>query len=150
MYQDNFSARSLTQSAPVMTTRWSRYEDKMFEQALVLFSEDLPDRWQQIADHVGKSASEVEDHYEVLLRDVAEIDSGRVELPNYPDDSFGTSWDSAAADPSGQISFGGGGKSCKGDAERKKGTPWTEEEHRYILLWILIFVLLFCFSVIGC
>ena len=93
------------------------------------FSEDLPDRWERIAEMVpGRSPKEVLEHYETLVHDVLEIDSGRVELPSYVDDS-GVGWDSAS-----QISFDG----CKANnannsaeaAERKKGKPWSEIEHK--------------------
>nr|GMD50707.1 transcription factor DIVARICATA-like [Ipomoea batatas] len=90
---------------------WTRVEDKMFEQALVLFP-DGDDRWQRIASRIpGKSALDVIAHFEALVHDVSEIDSGRVELPSYPDDSFG--WDQG--EPS-QISFGNSKK--QGEAER--------------------------------
>ncbi|KAL6129323.1 hypothetical protein ACLB2K_072674 [Fragaria x ananassa] len=120
------------------SARWTRAEDKQFEQALVSFSEDLPDRWERIAKMVpGKTAEEVLEHYETLVHDVVEIDSGRVELPSYADDSAaaGVGWDSAS-----QISFYG----CKANntnnnaageaAERKKGKPWTEIEHKLFLV----------------
>ncbi|KAK9911639.1 hypothetical protein M0R45_035535 [Rubus argutus] len=122
---------SVTQSAT--STRWTRSEDKLFEQALVSFSEDLPDRWERIAEMVpGRSPEEVLEHYEALVHDVLEIDSGRVELPSYVDDS-GVGWDSAS-----QISFDG----CKANnannsaeaAERKKGKPWSEIEHKLFLV----------------
>lgn len=107
---------------------WSRCEDKVFEQALVMFP-DGDDRWQKIAAQIpGKSPLDVIAHFEALVHDVGEIDSGRVELPSYPDDSFG-GWEQG--EPS-QISFGNSKK--QGEAERKKGTPWTEEEHRFLML----------------
>lgn len=106
---------------------WTKFEDKMFEQALVMYPDDVPDRWQKIAKSLpGKTPEDVRVHYEALVHDVLEIDSGRVELPSYiDDDSCG--WDSDSK--SNQISFGSSGK-AKHDVERKKGTPWTEEEHR--------------------
>ncbi|PRQ56395.1 putative transcription factor MYB/SANT family [Rosa chinensis] len=116
------------------SARWTRPEDKLFEQALVRFSDDLPDRWERIAEMVpGKSAEEVLEHYETLVHDVVEIDSGRVELPSYADDTV-VGWDTSS-----QISFdgcknnnnsGGGGEA----AERKKGKPWTEIEHKLFLV----------------
>ncbi|KAL9684136.1 hypothetical protein QQ045_021570 [Rhodiola kirilowii] len=56
-----------------------------------------------------------------------------IELPSYLDvegidDEQAGSWDI----DSKRISFGK--KSGKRDTERKKGTPWTEEEHRYIFV----------------
>ena len=140
-----------TQVAP---TEWTREQDKMFERALLFVPEELPDRWDKIAEQVpGKSAAEVRDRYEALVRDVYDIDSGLVEVPSYADDSAGcdggggsgggggglSSWDSA-----NQISFGS--KPKHSENERKKGTPWTEEEHRYcknfrsIRFWLLLFL----------
>ncbi|CAN1181504.1 Transcription factor SRM1 [Linum perenne] len=116
--------------------QWTRSDDKKFEQALVFFPEDSPDRWLRIALHMGRPASQVMDHYNLLLRDVYDIDSGRVDLPTYLDDDDSSAWESsaAAAEDSGGISFAGGGKTKNGDVERKKGTPWTEEEHKLFLI----------------
>lgn len=123
MYQQDINSNSnsfsMTQSSSA--THWNRSEDKVFEDALVTVPEDCPDRWQKIASKLpGKSPRDVKEHYEALVHDVSEIDSGRVELPSYPDDS---DWDSP-----GQISFAP--KHKHGEPERKKGTPWTEEEHK--------------------
>ncbi|KAL6005333.1 hypothetical protein ACLOJK_005898 [Asimina triloba] len=111
---------------------WSRSQDKLFEQALVVFPDETPDRWARIAAQVpGKSAWEVREHYEALLHDVYEIDSGRVEVPRYAGEP---SWvvDDRIGSGQSQISFGGSGrgKAAEGATERKKGVPWTEEEHR--------------------
>lgn len=105
-------------------------EDKLFEQALVVFPEELPDRWERIARELpGRSPEEVREHYDALVHDVLEIDSGRVELPIYEDEpvdsGLAEGWDHA-----GEMSFGL--KTKQGDAERKKGTPWTEKEHKYV------------------
>lgn len=111
---------------------WSWLEDKLFERALVVFPEGTPGRWEQIASQVPrKSWSEVRQHYEDLVHDVVEIDSGRVELPSYEyDDELGldsVSW-GCAESGTGQVSFGSKGK--ERETERRKGIPWTEEEHR--------------------
>ncbi|KAM3360099.1 transcription factor SRM1 isoform X1 [Capsicum galapagoense] len=115
---------------------WTRFEDKQFEQALVLYSENDVERWQKIANHVpGRTVEDVMMHYDTLVHDVFEIDSGRVEPPSYPDDDggFGGDWDELDGGKLSQISFGGGA-SKKQEVERKKGTPWTEEEHRLFLI----------------
>eukprot|EP00268_Persea_americana_P050754 TRINITY_DN5545_c0_g1_i3.p1 TRINITY_DN5545_c0_g1~~TRINITY_DN5545_c0_g1_i3.p1 ORF type:complete len:156 (+),score=20.72 TRINITY_DN5545_c0_g1_i3:101-568(+) len=110
------------------SSAWSRTQDKLFERALVLFPEDTPDRWERIATEVpGKDPTEVRDHYEVLVHDVGEIDSGRVAVPSYTEDSFTPEW--WVEEGPSQISFGGG-KGKGAENERKKGVPWTEEEHR--------------------
>ncbi|GAB2276892.1 hypothetical protein Dimus_011603 [Dionaea muscipula] len=118
--------------------RWTRVEDKVFEEALVSFDHEDPNRWSKIAAQIpGKSSADVRAHYEALVHDVLEIDSGRVELPSYSDDDVGYWWhqdhpESAAAGSGSQISFAGHRKHSEG--ERKKGTPWTEEEHRLFLV----------------
>ncbi|XP_022731764.1 transcription factor DIVARICATA-like [Durio zibethinus] len=133
MYQDNNNSNSflIQSSTRVLTTQWTRLEDKLFEQALVEFPEGTSDRWEKIADRVpGKSSAEVKQHYDMLLFDVYEIDAGRVEIPRYSDDLsvLPSSWDS-----DNQISFNSKSK-LQGDNERKKGTPWTEEEHKLFLI----------------
>lgn len=131
MFHDRHDNRWMICNSPPVQSTWTRVEDKLFEKALVLFPEDSANRWQKIADQVpGKSAEDVKVHYDALVQDVLEIDSGRVELPSYPDDnSFGFDPESSAS----QISFVSA-KSKHGDVERKKGTPWTEEEHRLFLI----------------
>ncbi|XP_021278735.1 transcription factor DIVARICATA-like [Herrania umbratica] len=140
MYHDNSIINHnpfLTQPQPqpstqVLTSHWTRFEDKLFEQALVMLPEGIPDRWQKIAERVpGKSAKEVKEHYEMLLYDVYEIDAGRIEIPSYADDSclLSSSWDL-----DNQISFEASKPKQHGENERKKGTPWTEEEHKLFLI----------------
>ncbi|KAJ6425115.1 hypothetical protein OIU84_025811 [Salix udensis] len=109
---------------------WSRQEDKQFEQALVLFPEETPNRWEKISSYVpGKSWREVRKHYEDLVHDVWEIDSGRVEVPIYDQDEL---WGESTA------SLGSAAAEFRGKerehTERRKGTPWTEEEHRLFLI----------------
>ena len=111
------------------SSSWSRVEDKLFEEAIVVFPEGTQDRWEKIATQVlGKSPLEVRRHYEVLVHDLLEIDSGRVELPSYEDDfdSVGRSSE-YSEDP---VDFGSKAK----ETQRRRGVPWTEEEHRYKIL----------------
>ncbi|CAF2157109.1 unnamed protein product [Brassica napus] len=59
-------------------------QDKQFEVALATYDKDTPDRWQNVARAVGgKSAEEVKSHYELLIRDVNDIESGRYPQPRY-------------------------------------------------------------------
>ncbi|KAJ4911638.1 Duplicated homeodomain-like superfamily protein [Raphanus sativus] len=105
---------------------WTRSEDKMFEEALVFFPEGSPNRWERIGYQLQKPAGEVREHYEALVHDVFQIDSGQVNVPDYIDDSAAAAgWDSA-----GQISFG----TKHGERERKRGTPWSEDEHKLFLI----------------
>ncbi|KAL5700624.1 hypothetical protein ACHQM5_026048 [Ranunculus cassubicifolius] len=56
---------------------WSWEENKVFELALAVVEEDNPHRWDVIAMMVGgRSAEEVEKHYNDLLEDLRLIESG--------------------------------------------------------------------------
>jgi len=52
----------------------------MFERALAVYDTDTPDRWHNVARYMGgtKSVEEVRRHYQLLVRDVAQIESGGV------------------------------------------------------------------------
>ncbi|KAG2298332.1 hypothetical protein Bca4012_009535 [Brassica carinata] len=66
------------------TSSWTTKQDKQFEMALAKFEKDTPDRWQNVARAVGgKSVEEVKRRYELLIRDVNDIESGRYPLPRY-------------------------------------------------------------------
>ncbi|KAG2242211.1 hypothetical protein Bca4012_022227 [Brassica carinata] len=63
---------------------WTFKENKLFERALAIYNQDTPDRWLNVARAVGgKSAEEVRRHYELLVRDINDIESGRYPLPTY-------------------------------------------------------------------
>lgn len=126
MYNNNVNENQWNMIPGNSSVKWTRYEDKLFENGLVLFPDDFPDRWQRIAEGIpGKTPEDIRLHYEDLVHDVEAIDAGRIELPNYKDNS--SDWDSDSK--TNQISFGSA-KTRNGDVDRKKGTPWTEEEHR--------------------
>ncbi|KAB2028140.1 hypothetical protein ERO13_D05G079400v2 [Gossypium hirsutum] len=110
-----------------LTNEWSTLENKLFEHAFLVFPEETSYRWQKIADRIsGKSAKEVEEHFDMLLHDVYEIEAGRIEIPRYADDSsmLLSNWNS-----NNQIYFTSKSKHQL-DNERKEGSPWTEEEHK--------------------
>lgn len=101
-------------------SEWSREENKRFESALAMYDEDTPDRWLKVAAMVpGKTVYDVIKQYRELEEDVCEIEAGRVPIPGYLH-----SYDDAhrRRPPSS--------KGC--DHERKKGVPWTEDEHRQV------------------
>lgn len=104
---------------PQLTPTWTRSEDKVFENSLVRYPEGTPNRWCLIALQVpGKSPDDVRVHYQALVQDIEAIDCGAVELPEYEDDE-----DDDGFSP--RIAFGSKTKR----EERKRGTPWTEDEH---------------------
>ncbi|KAL8540212.1 hypothetical protein ACS0TY_001695 [Phlomoides rotata] len=65
---------------------WSVKENKDFERALAVFDRDTPDRWANVARAVGtRTPEEVKTHYQDLVHDVNNIETGRVPFPNYTD-----------------------------------------------------------------
>ncbi|KAI3456787.1 hypothetical protein Pfo_013450 [Paulownia fortunei] len=107
-------------------SRWTWEEDKQFENSLVEFPEDFPNRWEQIAARLGtKSAAEVEQHYAVLLDDVRAIEAGLIESPEYADKDVSRSSEPQKYPKSEKKQMA---------VQRKTGRPWTEEEHRLFLL----------------
>ncbi|CAK7339584.1 unnamed protein product [Dovyalis caffra] len=75
------ASNSLTSSRSCSSS-WTPKQNKLFEKALAFYDKDTPDRWQNVAKAVGgKSAEEVKRHYEILIKDVREIESGRVPFP---------------------------------------------------------------------
>lgn len=111
------------------SSSWTRDEDKLFERALVVFPEETPDRWEKIASQVpGKSSVDVQKRYEDLVRDLREIESGVVELPSYEDELVSPSRDAESG--TSQTMFG---TSSRRETERRKGIPWTAEEHRCVV-----------------
>ncbi|XP_057445128.1 transcription factor SRM1-like isoform X2 [Lotus japonicus] len=122
---------------------WSREQEKAFENALATYPEDASDRWEKIAADVpGKSIKEIKQHYEVLVDDISQIESGRVPLPLYnstPERSTSHASDEGVGKKTGHIRHcnsesNHGSKGSRSDQERRKGIAWTEDEHRLFLL----------------
>eukprot|EP01018_Ginkgo_biloba_P026207 Gb_11171 [translate_table: standard] len=130
------------------SSEWNREQEKAFENALVVHFEDTKDRWEKIASVVpGKGPAEVKLHYEILVEDINSIEAGRVPLPCYISEDVGEqgvgigesggskkgSHYAAYSNLPNETNGTGKGNS-KSDQERRKGIPWTEEEHRLFLL----------------
>lgn len=119
-------------------SRWSLQQNKLFENALAMFDKDTLDRWENVAKLVpGKSPAEVRRHYEILVEDVNGIEAGWVALPAYSENSY-TPPDCISdhsEDLTKQQTVSVKVPSAKAsEQERKKGVPWTEEEHRLFLM----------------
>ncbi|KAL2548730.1 Duplicated homeodomain-like superfamily protein [Forsythia ovata] len=109
------------------STIWTREENKKFERALVIFDEKTPYRWHKVADMIpGKSVIDVINQYRKLVADISDIEAGLVPIPGYLAASF------TFEENSDFDAYRKRGRSY--DQERKKGVPWTEEEHRRFLL----------------
>ncbi|PIM98536.1 hypothetical protein CDL12_28983 [Handroanthus impetiginosus] len=75
---------------------WTWEENKQFEDCLVEFGDEYPNRWSVIAARLGnKTAAEVEQHYAALLEDINAIQAGLIEPPPYaegPKSTHGQRW----------------------------------------------------------
>ncbi|WVZ23519.1 hypothetical protein V8G54_002063 [Vigna mungo] len=61
-----------------MESSWTQRQNKEFEKALAKYDIETPDRWQNIANEVGKSVDEVKRQFEILKEDVRRIERGQV------------------------------------------------------------------------
>lgn len=135
----------------IKSTIWTPVENKLFENALAKYDKDTPDRWQRVADMVpGKTVADVMRQYKELEDDVSSIEAGFYPKYGYNccTSPFTLEWGNSNG-VDGFISppaYGARGKRSSAAAvalvaagrpleqERKKGVPWTEEEHKLFLL----------------
>jgi hypothetical protein len=124
--------------------------------------ENSNEQWEKIASCVpNKSIEEVKQHYQLLVDDVSAIEAGHVSFPNYANEletttnssnkdssksstssdkrssscNFGSGFSGLGHESTTHHSSGKGGLSrSSSEQERRKGIPWTEEEHRYYYL----------------
>ncbi|KAE8665891.1 Protein RADIALIS-like 6 [Hibiscus syriacus] len=76
-------------SSNCSSSSWTPKQNKTFERALAKYDQDTPDRWHNVAEAVGgKSVEEVKMHYDILVKDLKDIESGRYPYP-YPSGSSG-------------------------------------------------------------
>ncbi|RVW15947.1 Transcription factor DIVARICATA [Vitis vinifera] len=120
-------------------TKWTHEENKLFENALALHDKDTPDRWLKVAAMIpGKTVEDVIKQYKDLEDDISDIEAGLIPIPGYSTSSFKLEWNNNQGfDGLKQFYFPGGkrGSATRStDQERKKGVPWTEEEHRQFLM----------------
>ncbi|URE29889.1 Myb-like DNA-binding domain [Musa troglodytarum] len=121
----------------IEAVNWTPEENKRFEYALAKFDKDTPDRWEQVAASIsGKTAWDVESHYRDLLDDVSDIEAGRIPCPGYDSSSLTLDWETNYGFEASTQPYCIGGKRSAArasDQERKKGVPWTEDEHKRFL-----------------
>lgn len=110
----------------IKSSKWTKEQNKWFESALAIFDTETPDRWSNVAAFVpGKSEFEVREQYEELKADINIIEAGLVEDHGY------STFKSELVQERRFNSFGNRYFRSKSfDHERRKGIPWTEEEHR--------------------
>ncbi|KAG7607699.1 unnamed protein product [Arabidopsis thaliana] len=134
----------------VREATWTAEENKRFEKALAyLDDKDNLESWSKIADLIpGKTVADVIKRYKELEDDVSDIEAGLIPIPGYGGDA------SSAANSDyffglENSSYGydyvvGGKRSSPAmtdcfrspmpEKERKKGVPWTEDEHLRFLM----------------
>lgn len=123
---------------------WAWDEEKAFEDAVSIHWETCGDWLEKVAAAVpGKSLENIQNHYQILVEDVASIESGKVPLPTYVSSSSSSSVNAEGSADGGENRKKSGnshgdsdqrGKGSRSDLERRKGIAWTEEEHRLFLL----------------
>jgi len=96
---------------------WTREEDKIFENILAIYFDDNNLFMKMEEALPGKSVDQIKDHYNILLEDIDAIDSGLAPLPNYPELQSNAN------------------QNKKADVKWRRGTPWTEEEHRLVSVY---------------
>jgi len=94
----------------------------VFENALAQYWE-VPNRLEQAAAMLSrKDVAAVQRRFAMLEEDIRNIEMGRVQIPPYPI-------------PGESLSVSQLQKKVKSqDTDRRKGVPWTEEEHRLFLM----------------
>ncbi|RCV17472.1 hypothetical protein SEVIR_3G227500v4 [Setaria viridis] len=121
---------------------WTQEENKLFERALARVDWDAPDRWERVAAMLpGRMVPDVVAHFDDLENDVCFIEAGLLPFPQYgggaaQNAGFTFDWDGDAGGLGFKRScYMVAGKRGRGpDQERKKGVPWTEEEHKLFLM----------------
>lgn len=116
------------------SAKWTPAENKIFENALAVYDKDTPDRWHRVAAMLpGKTVGDVIKQYRELEVDVSNIEAGLIPIPGYRTSPFTLDWATSNTCDGFRPSYSLGGKRSSGrpaDQERKKGVPWTEEEHK--------------------
>ncbi|XP_022853794.1 transcription factor DIVARICATA-like [Olea europaea var. sylvestris] len=87
----------------------------------------------------GKTVWDVFRQYKVLEDDVSSIEAGLIPIPGYSTTSpFTLEWGSGRGFDGFDYAYVSGGKRSSStrpnEQERKKGVPWTEEEHKLFLM----------------
>ncbi|CAH8338179.1 unnamed protein product [Eruca vesicaria subsp. sativa] len=133
----------------VKDAMWTKEENKRFEKALAfLGNKDDLESWSNIAALIpGKSVDDVIKRYKELLDDISDIEAGLGPDPGYRSDAssgdyffglensgYGYNYNYVVGAKRSSPAATDGFRLPMPEKERKKGVPWTEEEHRRFLM----------------
>lgn len=125
-------------SSYMSSSYWTKEDNKKFERALAIYDKETPDRWHRVAEMIpGKSVFDVMQQYKELEEDVFDIEAGLVPIPGYLASSFTLEWVDNYSFDSLKKRSSSSSTARNSDHERKKGVPWTEDEHRRFLLGLI-------------
>ncbi|KAL8199808.1 hypothetical protein R6Q57_013376 [Mikania cordata] len=119
------------------STNWTKEQNNWFEIALAIFDIETPERWSNVAAFVpGKSETDVKKQYEKLKADINDIEAGLVPDPGYLTSSCKLELE--VDDHNFNFFRKKSSKLKSFDHDRRKGVPWTEEEHRQFLMGLQV------------
>lgn len=111
---------------------WSWEENKSLEVAVAIYDEDTSDSWEKIAAAVpGRSIAEIKQQFQRLLEDIKAIEAG-----HDPDPPFMATKDAHSGPYPG--GFNHGGTALRSDKKRQKAKGWTEDEHRWLYISLIL------------
>ncbi|CAK9139369.1 unnamed protein product [Ilex paraguariensis] len=115
-------------------TEWTFEENKLFENALAEFDPSSAVFFENVASKVPwKSMDEIKKHYQDLVEDIEMIESGLVPLPSYntvDQESKSTNMIKSKNEKGSSSQT----KKLTSHQQRRRGVPWTEEEHQRFLM----------------
>ncbi|XP_042041406.1 transcription factor MYBS1-like [Salvia splendens] len=118
----------LSPQSAMATGEWSSEENTVFENALAEVDHSSPNFFESLAAKVPwRSPDDVRLHYEALVQDLELIESGHFPIPDYPPLDAPARPDEM--DPTRDDDIRG-----KSGQPRRRGIPWTEEEHQLFLM----------------
>ncbi|CAA3004499.1 transcription factor DIVARICATA-like [Olea europaea subsp. europaea] len=112
---------------------WTFEENELLENALAEVDPENPAFFENVASRIPwKSIDEIKIHYQALVEDVEMIQSGVYPIPKYETDDKDNQDELQVCNekesPSPVTK-----KTCNGQ-HRRRGVPWTEEEHQLFLM----------------